>query len=204
MTLIAKNLADLKARLGDEARLLDGLPLNKVVAISQSDADDAISIKIFYGRMRKKAADNTRHNVWIYLFPPGKEGRSPELAFRCYEPDCKPIHFDTDNIGRVGEEPAEPFRGAVSRDKITALAKYYFLEKMVAHQIDELEFAMPLTANSSMPLRWCVENAMRLRARRQRLRVRMLRLCGRAGHRSVTATSVKTSRHDEAVAKPIR
>lgn len=155
MSLISNNLAALVTEIGTDN--LRALPLSLVHAVPQDDDDEAVPIKLFFGCMRKSSAEPIQYRIWIYLFPAPSSKHSPELSFRSYQSKGDSFGFDADNIGRIAENISEAFKGMVTKEKLMALAKYYFLEKMAALQTpdDRLTYAIPFSAKFVTALRAC-------------------------------------------------
>jgi hypothetical protein len=154
MSLISGYVTELVARVGREN--LDALPLKHVEAIRQNDDSRAVPIKLFFGYMRPDKK-GPRKSIWVYLFPASSSTNSPEVALRHYESKTEWTRIPLDQIAGVAEDVTQPFKGMLSRNKVTSLARYYFLQKMVEMKIadDRLTYAAPPMTRLVDSLRLC-------------------------------------------------
>ncbi|KAF2128685.1 hypothetical protein P153DRAFT_357993 [Dothidotthia symphoricarpi CBS 119687] len=135
---IATDLAQLKAELGEQAHLLDYAPRSKIKTEVSNDPD-GISFKILFGYLREKATNDTR-NIWVHLIPASRYRGNVAVHFKSY--DAHGHHYEeyeTARIGRIvsGCHSAFKVSGRWSKPKLIALAKYYFLVKLVEIGLDE-------------------------------------------------------------------
>ncbi|KAH7359686.1 hypothetical protein BKA66DRAFT_397182, partial [Pyrenochaeta sp. MPI-SDFR-AT-0127] len=138
MITAAANIAQLRADLGDQARLLQFAPLRKSVVESLADPD-AISFRIFIGYTREKDSDKKR-KIWVHLYPAVSAGRLPEIQFHSDDAeDGYYAKYDVDTLSKIISGYAAAFKlpGRSSKSRLVALAKYYFLEKLVEIQSQE-------------------------------------------------------------------
>ncbi|KAH8727723.1 hypothetical protein GQ44DRAFT_702875 [Phaeosphaeriaceae sp. PMI808] len=86
------------------------------------------------------------------MYPATVDGQSPEIQFHSHNADDDHhAKYESINIGRIvtAWTPAFQLPAKWARSKIIALAKYYFLEKLVAlhiaDDIRKMEFGVPIT-----------------------------------------------------------
>jgi hypothetical protein len=155
-TAIAENLDRLVSEIGVEN--LRSLPLQHVDALEQHEDEKAVPIKIFFGHMRETSNSTTRHEVFVYLIPASSSNKFPETSFRFRQSDGECIGISSANIISAVKNLSEAFRGpTMTRDKVIALSKYYFLTKMVAHQVPDkvLPHGVPLASRFVDALKQC-------------------------------------------------
>ena len=148
-------LQSLLDAMGERAEDLRLAPYQFVITEPLHDEPEAIDIKMLLGYTRVKTTPaigtngedssesigddsmpDTRHKVWIHLYPPQTPKGHPEIHFHEYTIDG--IHvarLDGENISRVLFETAKAFTSPTARkwskSKLVALAKYYFLRSLV-------------------------------------------------------------------------
>ncbi|KAJ4366773.1 hypothetical protein N0V83_007298 [Neocucurbitaria cava] len=147
MTTAAANLAQLRAKLGAQANLLQFAPLENL-KIQELQDPDAISFALLLGYIRDKGKGGNQ-KVWISLYPSTRSNGPAQVMFHSHGRDCLLKH-DSDTIARTVTEFAtafEPPTGRWSKGKLTALAKYCFLEKLVERQTDQekMKFGIPIS-----------------------------------------------------------
>jgi hypothetical protein len=153
MSSLTADLDRLKSELGEQHYLLQRAPFERLVVEPLSDDPLALSFKILFGYIMVKAANQdisspsvdsavedlgvfTKQQIWIHLYPAVKPGSSVEIQVHSYALDGGYIgKQDRENIGRTASGCAAAFalpgRCKWSRSKLVALAKYYFLRKLV-------------------------------------------------------------------------
>jgi hypothetical protein len=153
MASIDTYLECLKAKLGDEAYLLQHAPYEKVEMTELFGEIKATSFKILLGYIRARpdngaAEDTSEHlededdmpvrkkqKVWMYMYPAQNSYCSPEIQLHAYGLNGGYISkLDSENISKVisGFAPAFKLLGRHkwTKAKLIALAKYYFLRKL--------------------------------------------------------------------------
>ncbi|CAO2649217.1 Nn.00g066020.m01.CDS01 [Neocucurbitaria sp. VM-36] len=155
MATAAAILTQLRAELGEQARLLQYAPLNKVRTKDLQDPD-AISFAILFGYIREHSTQ-TKREVWVHLYPATRTGGHPEIQFHSNDGDEYCVKHDSDGIAKSvsGCDAAFKLAGRWSKRKLFALSKYYFLEKLVETQTDheKLSFGIPITETFKAELR---------------------------------------------------
>ncbi|KAH6866354.1 hypothetical protein BKA58DRAFT_319335 [Alternaria rosae] len=94
---------------------------------------------------------NKQQHIWVLLYPPTKEGRHAEVQFHSFHPDTGAfVKYDDSNISTTVSALADAFRNPkkAAKGKHVALAKYYYLEALVAREAKtgsaELVIAIPV------------------------------------------------------------
>ncbi|EUC49095.1 hypothetical protein COCMIDRAFT_85696 [Bipolaris oryzae ATCC 44560] len=147
--IASKNLAEIREQLGEPfATALEYLPLDKVITKTQKHEEDAISFMLLFGHIRNQCENGDR-DVWVLLFPPTKEDGQSKIEFNSYDSATGASEWHNNHNISTSAENAAAFKmpKKASLGKHTALARYYFLQKLAANEtkndgISELKFAM--------------------------------------------------------------
>jgi hypothetical protein len=146
-------LNKLKNELGERWEFLQHAPYSELVTGPLEDDEEplAISFKLLFGYICVKPGDteeraarnsnnevaiSTRQEIWIHFYPPERSESPGEIMFCSYTESGRFVdREDSNNICKTtsGTAPAfaVPAGCRPSRIKISALAKYYFLRKLV-------------------------------------------------------------------------
>ncbi|KAI4941400.1 hypothetical protein J4E86_010432 [Alternaria arbusti] len=148
MSVAKINLTLLYTVIG--ASLLDHAPYDQIVTSPQCYDPRAISFKILFGYIIDKRSKK-QQDVWVLLYPPTKEGRHAEVQFHSIHPDTGAfVKHDDSNISTTVSALVVAFCNPkkAARGKHVALAKYYYLEALVAREAKtgstELEITIPV------------------------------------------------------------
>jgi hypothetical protein len=173
MSTPTADLDQLKNDLDEQHYLLQYAPFERLVVAPLVDDPQAVSFKLLFGYIRAKTTNDERslssaefidkdlvviskQQIWIYLYPAAKPGSSVEIQFHSYTLDGRYVgREDGKNIGKTVSGFAAAFalpgRCKWSRSKIVALAKYYFLRKLVENgsKEDKEKFALGISTSKS-------------------------------------------------------
>lgn len=148
MSVAKANLAQLYTEIG--ASLIEHAPYEQIVTSPQYYDSRAISFKMLFGFIIDKRSNKQQH-IWVLLYPPTKEGRHAEVQFHSIHPDTGAfVKHDDSNISTTVSALADAFRNPkkAAKGKHVALAKYYYLEALVAREAKtgsaELEITIPV------------------------------------------------------------
>ncbi|KAF5854684.1 hypothetical protein GGP41_007395, partial [Bipolaris sorokiniana] len=147
----SKNLAEIREKLGEPfANSLEYLPLDKVITKTQKHEEDYISFMLLFGHVRNQCEDGNQE-VWVMLSPPTKEGGQTRIEFNSYDSATGASEWHNNHNISTSAENAAAFKmpKKASLGKHTALARYYFLQKLAADEaknngISELKFPIPV------------------------------------------------------------
>ncbi|KAH5400357.1 hypothetical protein HBI47_198460 [Parastagonospora nodorum] len=99
----------------------------------------------------------TKHGIWIHMYPARRVNGPVGIQFHAYDSEDKHVGWhDENNIGKVVTGcasafafPAKASLGRWTKDKLVALAKWYFLRTLVEYTTEsdkkKLQFGMPIT-----------------------------------------------------------
>lgn len=156
----ASILAQLKADLGEHAQNLQYTRLHDLIIKPLDNDPAAISFKLLFGSIRDQKTGK-RDNVYIHLYPATTSGDRPEIQFHSYDQirgTKAKLYGET--IGRNVSAIASAFQIGSRRwshSKLTALARYYFLEKLAEfqdeHDDEKLKFGLLISKSFKDDLR---------------------------------------------------
>ncbi|KAF2854220.1 hypothetical protein T440DRAFT_270641 [Plenodomus tracheiphilus IPT5] len=134
MVTATESLAQLRADLHDNGHSLQYARLQEVKTQPLLEPD-SISFAILFGYTIDELDDSERA-VWVHFYPPSRPTSQGEVRFHSHEgPGKEHIKYDANNIVRATLRRAAAFTlpgtAHTSRSKLVALARYYFLEKLV-------------------------------------------------------------------------
>ncbi|KAI8940657.1 hypothetical protein NX059_001927 [Plenodomus lindquistii] len=140
MVTAAENLAQLRAALGKHAAFLKHAPL-KQVKTQQLDDPDSLSFAILFGYIKDPCSTGegkSEREVWLHLYPPMSANRWGEVQFHSHAAsEVDYVKYDAINIIKGVTRRAAAFvfpgTGQLSKHKVLALTRYYFLEKLVEY-----------------------------------------------------------------------
>lgn len=136
MVTAADSLAQLRAALGNNGACLEHARLQQVET-QPLDDPDGLSFAILLG-YTEEGCDGSQRKVLIHLYPlPGINGRA-EIQFHSHATrGNEHARYDGSYIVKRLSRPAAAFalpgRTQFSLNKILALARYYFLQKLVEY-----------------------------------------------------------------------
>ena len=155
MTIAATNLADLRSGLGESVNLLKYAPLHRVQTAA-IQVEEAIKFAIFFGSKNDRKS-NKKLSLWFHMYPASRPNGYAEIHLNSYigsdhwgkcdlEVTCKSV---------VERHAAFQISGVWSKAKLVALAKYYFLEKLAASNVDDknMQYGVPITESFKNSLR---------------------------------------------------
>jgi hypothetical protein len=167
-------LERLKSELGAQASLLEYPPFHRLFTAPLRDDPQSLSFKIKFGAIQhskpiapamgsspgppdQEPKVGTKHDIWIHMYPARRVNGPVGIQFHAYDSEDKHVGWhDENNIGKVVTGcasafafPAKASLGRWTKDKLVALAKWYFLRTLVEHTTEsdkkKLQFGMPIT-----------------------------------------------------------
>jgi hypothetical protein len=159
LTSPTTDMEQLKAELGDQAYLLQYAPFSTLMTVPvPDDESDSLSFALLLGYIRSKHSD-TKQELYIYLYPATETGQRLQILFHAHEHDdsqdgkkSRCVRYDGDNITKILTGYATAFKlpgdNRMSRAKLVALAKYYFLKTLVQKKKGEdykkMRYGLPM------------------------------------------------------------
>ncbi len=137
MNIATEILQLLRAELGEQAEALRRLPLDKFETASLED-EEAISFGILFGYMEDPENPGEKQAMWLHMYPATRPRGHPEIHVNVYSDGNYRDRIDPSDACKWITECSVAFRisGTWFKGKLTALAKYYFLEKLSQTAVD--------------------------------------------------------------------
>ena len=155
-------LERLRNELGAQAALLDHPPFHRLITAPLRDDPQSLSFRIKFGAIQhskptappigsspgppdQEPKVGTKHDIWIHMYPARRANGHVGIQFHGYDSEDKHVGwYDEKNIGKVVTActsafafPAKASLGRWTKDKLMALAKWYFLRKLAEHTTEE-------------------------------------------------------------------
>jgi hypothetical protein len=153
------DMEQLKAELGDQAYLLQYAPFSKLMTVPvPDDESNSLSFALLLGYIRSKTFD-IKQELYVYMYPATETGQSLQILFHAHEHDdsqdgnkSRCVQYDGGNITKILTGYAAAFKlpgdNRMSKAKLVALAKYYFLKTLVQKKNGEdykkMRYGLPM------------------------------------------------------------